>query len=397
MAVAPSPNYRIVATIRYDRRVCNLAPVTEAIEKAGGSIISILALQSDPNLLVQEFTIDNSSQEQMDALVKAVKSLANIDVVSIVDRTFELHLGGKIDVCAKSPLLTRDDLSMAYTPGVARVSLACSKDPALSFRYTARRNMVAVVSDGSAVLGLGNIGPLGAMPVMEGKAVLFKEFGGVDAFPICVDTQDPDEIIKIVKWIAPTFGGINLEDISAPRCFQIEEQLKAELDIPVFHDDQHGTAAVVLAALLNAVKIVGKNLSDMTTVVSGAGAAGVACTKTLMAAGMGNVILCDTKGSIYKGRKEGMNAAKEWLAENTNKNGFKGSLKEALKGADLLLGVSGPNLLKGEDLKVMAKDPIVFALSNPVPEVMPEDAAPYVKVMATGRSDYPNQINNVLC
>ena len=257
--------------------------------------------------------------------------------------------------------------------------------------------MVAIVSDGSAVLGLGNIGPLGAMPVMEGKAVLFKEFGDVDAFPICINTQDTEEIIDLVMKISPTFGGINLEDISAPRCFEIEKRLKEQLDIPVFHDDQHGTAAVVLAALYNAVKIVGKDINSLKAVVSGAGAAGIACTKTLMAAGIGDVIVCDTKGTIFNGRTVGMNDAKQWLAENTNKQRLQGSLADALNGADLLLGVSGPNLLKGDDLKVMAKDAIIFALSNPVPEVMPEEAAPYVKVMATGRSDYPNQINNVLC
>jgi len=375
----------------------NLAALIAKIDDLGGSVHEIRTLESEINKTVLSVTVDNSGVQQTAALINAVASVSGVEVLSVVDETFEMHLAGKIEVRSKSALETRDALSMAYTPGVARVSMALAEKPELSFKYTIRRNMVAVVSDGSAVLGLGNIGPLGAMPVMEGKAVLFKEFGGVDAFPICVNTQNADEIVEIVRAIAPTFGGINLEDISAPRCFEIEERLKRELDIPVFHDDQHGTAAVVLAALISAAKIVGKEIGSMTAVVSGAGAAGVACSKTLMAAGIADVILCDTKGIIYKGRKEGMNAAKEWLAEHTNRQQVKGTLRDALKGADLFLGVSGPGLLKGEDLKVMASDAIVFALSNPNPEVMPEEAAPYVKVMATGRSDYPNQINNVLC
>lgn len=396
MPVAPSPSYRI--TIRLKRSgSTDLSDVISAIEQSGGSITGIRTVDIVGRDCVRDITSDSPSAQQMQAVEDAIRALSNIEVISVTDDTFALHIGGKIVVCSKAPLETRDDLSMAYTPGVARVSLACSKEPDLAFKYTIRRNMVAVVSDGSAVLGLGNIGPLGAMPVMEGKAVLFKEFGGVDAFPICINTQDANEIIELVKNIAPTFGGINLEDISAPRCFAIEDKLKEELDIPVFHDDQHGTAAVVLAALINAAKIVGKDISSMKAVVSGAGAAGVACTKALVAMGIGDVIACDTKGTIYNGRVEGMNFAKQWLAENTNRNGVKGSLIDALDGADLFLGVSGPNLLKGEDLKVMAKDAIIFALSNPVPEVMPEEAAPYVKVMATGRSDYPNQINNVLC
>lgn len=397
MATAPSPSYRITIRIKHANKAGNLAALTAAIEKAGGSIGAIDIVESDRTDIIRDVTVDSNSTEQADAIADAVRALPGMDVISVTDDTFAMHIGGKIEIHLKSPLDTRDDLSMAYTPGVARVCMAIAENPAMAFTHTIRRNMVAVVSDGSAVLGLGNIGPLGAMPVMEGKAMLFKAFGGVDAFPICVDTQDPDEIVKIVKDIAPTFGGINLEDISAPRCFAIEDRLKAELDIPVFHDDQHGTAAVVLAALINAAKIVGKEISDMTAVVSGAGAAGVACTKALLAIGIGDVIVLDTKGAIYAGRTAGMNPAKEWLAANTNRNRKSGGLKEALAGADLFLGVSGPGLLKGEDLKVMAKDAVVFALSNPTPEVMPEEAAPYVRVMATGRSDYANQINNVLC
>lgn len=397
MPVAPSPSYRMTIRVKYSNDPGSLPALIQAIEHSGGSIGAMDLVATDGNQITRDITFDGPSLEASRSAIAAVKSLPNTEVLDSVDETFAMHIGGKIEVHSKCAVANKDDLSMAYTPGVARVSMVCSKDPGQSFRYTVRRNMVAVVSDGSAVLGLGNIGPLGAMPVMEGKAVLFKEFGGVDAFPICVQTQNAKEIIELVKNIAPTFGGINLEDISAPRCFEIEDALKAALDIPVFHDDQHGTAAVSLAALINAAKIVGKDISKMKAVVSGAGAAGVACTKIMLAAGLPDAIVCDTKGTIYKGRTEGMNFAKEWLAENTNKENVKGTLMDALKGADLFLGVSGPNLLKGEDLKVMAKDAIVFAMSNPVPEVMPEEAAPYVKVMATGRSDYPNQINNVLC
>lgn len=397
MAAAPSPSYRIRIRVRYPDQIGRFASLIEVIAQAGGSVGAIEIVQQSRSDITRDITIDNSSDQHAHEVADAVGKIPGVVILSITDSTFDMHIGGKIEVRSKAPLTTRDDLSMAYTPGVARVSMAIAEDPRLGFTHTIRRNMIAVVSDGSAVLGLGNIGPLGAMPVMEGKAMLFKEFGQVDAFPICLSTQNPDEIVAVVKAIAPTFGGINLEDISAPRCFEIEDRLATELDIPVFHDDQHGTAAVVIAALINAAKIVGKEISSMTAVVSGAGAAGVACTKALIELGMADVIVCDTKGPIYAGRAEGMNSAKEWLASNTNKEGKTGSLKDVLAGADLFLGVSGPGLLLGEDLKVMAADAIIFALSNPVPEVMPEEALPYVKVMATGRSDYPNQINNVLC
>ncbi|HUV04440.1 MAG TPA: NAD-dependent malic enzyme [Armatimonadota bacterium] len=397
MPKLPSPSYGITIRARYANRVGSFSAMAATIAQAGGSLGDIDIVETTPTEIVRDINVDCSEEEQAKWIGAAVRVLPGVEIISVRDRTFQMHLGGKIEVCSKTPLRTRDDLSMAYTPGVARISTAVAADPNKAFALTVRRNMVAVVSDGSAVLGLGNIGPLGALPVMEGKAMLFKEFGGVDAFPICLSTQDTKEIIKIVKAIAPTFGGINLEDISAPRCFEIEERLKAELDIPVFHDDQHGTAAVVLAALFNAVKVVGKEVGSLRVVISGAGAAGVACTKALLALGVADVIVCDKKGAIYAGRAEHMNPAKDWLAQNSNRNRFQGSLKEALKGADLFLGVSGPGLLKGGDLKAMAKDPIVFALSNPVPEVSPEEAAPYVRVMATGRSDYPNQINNVLC
>ncbi|UCE01308.1 MAG: NAD-dependent malic enzyme [Candidatus Latescibacterota bacterium] len=310
--------------------------------------------------------------------------------------TFLMHIGGKLEIASRVPLKTRSDLSMAYTPGVARVCKAIEEDRKTSFNLTIRKNCIAVVSDGSAVLGLGNIGAEAAMPVMEGKAILFKEFGGVDAFPICVTTQDAEEIIKLCEWIAPTFGGINLEDISAPRCFHIEERLRQKLPIPVFHDDQHGTAVVVLAGIINALKITSKSPDTMKVVVSGAGAAGVACTKTLIEFGCANVIVCDSKGAIHRGRHFGQNHTKVWLAENTNPHAEAGSLKTVLEGADVFLGVSAPGILSRRDIERMGEDPIVFAMSNPDPEVMPEEVQDLVAVMATGRSDYPNQINNVL-
>ncbi len=313
----------------------------------------------------------------------------------------QMHRGGKIELHNKYPLKTRDDLSMAYTPGVARVCEDIHADRAKAFEYTIKKNMVAVVSDGSAVLGLGNIGPEAAMPVMEGKAMLFKEFADVDAFPICLDTQDPDEIVRAVELIAPTFGGINLEDISAPRCFEIEERLKESIDIPVFHDDQHGTAVVTMAALFNALKIVGKPIEELRVLVVGLGAAGVAVTKMMLACGVTHVVGCDRRGALSTEREDyrsgEMNAIKRWYAENSNPEKLSGQPADVIEGMDLFIGVSGPGIIPAEALGKMNDDAIVFAMANPNPEVMPEDAAPYVRIMATGRSDYPNQINNVLC
>jgi malate dehydrogenase (oxaloacetate-decarboxylating) len=292
------------------------------------------------------------------------------------------------------PVKTRDDLSMAYTPGVARVCMAIHKDPEKAYTLTIKQNTVAVVSDGTAVLGLGDIGPAAAQPVMEGKALIFKEFAGVDAWPICLATKDVDEIVMIVKAIAPVFGGINLEDISAPRCFEIEERLQRDLDIPVFHDDQHGTAVVVLAALTNALKLVKKKLPDIRIVFTGAGASGIAVAKLLMKAGARHIVSCDRAGAIYRGRTENMNSMKEWFAEHTNPRKIRGTAGEALSGADVFVGLSGPGSVSLKDIKGMRKDAIVFAMANPVPEIQPEEAGPFVRVMATGRSDYPNQINN---
>jgi malate dehydrogenase (oxaloacetate-decarboxylating) len=322
-------------------------------------------------------------------------------VIDTTDRTFMLHLGGKIEQHNKHPLKTRDDLSMVYTPGVARVCLAIREDPDKAFQYTIKRNTVAVVSDGTAVLGLGDIGARAAMPVMEGKACLFKEFGGVDAFPICLDTKDPDEIIRAVKLIAPGFGGINLEDISAPRCFEIEERLKQDLDIPVFHDDQHGTAVVVLAALINAAKLTGRRLQDVRVLVIGLGAAGIAVTRILLEAGVREIIGADSRGAIHTRREDyqdgSMNPIKRWFAEATNPECRSGRPADVIDGADLFIGLSGARVMPPEALARMNRDAMVFAMANPNPEVDPEEAAPYVRIMATGRSDYPNQINNVLC
>lgn len=312
------------------------------------------------------------------------------------DETFRLHRGGKIEVVPKLPVTGPDDLSRVYTPNVARVCMAIYEDPLRAHALTIKRNTVAVVSDGSAVLGLGNIGPAAAMPVMEGKAMLFKQLAGVDAFPICLDTQDTEEIIRTVKALAPSFGGINLEDISSPRCFEIEERLIRELDIPVFHDDQHGTAVVILAGLINAAKVAGKRLQDCKVVVCGVGAAGIACTKMLLAAGIRRIVGVDREGAIVSGRAYA-NPAWAWYAEHTNPDRLEGSLSEVICGADIFIGLSGPGILRPADVRSMAADPIVFAMANPTPEIMPEEAAPFVRVMATGRSDYPNQINNVLC
>ncbi|HEX2951019.1 MAG TPA: NAD-dependent malic enzyme, partial [Armatimonadota bacterium] len=396
MPTAPSASYSLTLRVQMENRPGMLGRVSTAIGEAGGDISNLKIVAEEQKTITCDVTVNTSGVQHERDIADAVRRLADITIVDLTDCTFAMHDGGKIAIAGKAPLKTRDDLSMAYTPGVARVCMAVHDDPLRAYDLTVKRNTVAVVSDGTAVLGLGDIGPEAAMPVMEGKAMLFKEFGGVDAFPLCLSTKNPDEIIAVVKAVAPTFGGINLEDISAPRCFEIEDRLKAELDIPVFHDDQHGTAVVVLAALLNALRIVNKRIEDLKVVVSGVGAAGVACSKMIMAAGVRNIIGCDRKGAIYNGRTENMNSMKDWYAEHTNPEGLRGSLADVITGADLFLGVSGPGTLSEDDVKRMADKAIVFAMANPVPEIMPEVAAPHVAVMATGRSDYPNQINNVL-
>ena len=395
--LAPSESYSITMRLEIQNRVGMLGKVTTAIGEVGGDIGAVDLSGHGKGTVIRDVTTRARGIDHAQEIINTVKTIPGVKVVNVSDRTFLMHLGGKIEVHNKIPVKTRNDLSMAYTPGVARVCMAISKDVKKSFSLTIRRNAVAVVSDGTAVLGLGDIGPEAAMPVMEGKAMLFKEFAGIDAWPICLNTKDPEEIIRIVKALEPTFGGINLEDISAPRCFEIEERLKAEMGIPVFHDDQHGTAVVVLAALLNALKIVKKRIEDMKIVVAGVGASGVACSKIIMNAGARNIIGVDRIGAIYNGRKQGMNFMKDWYAEHTNPFNERGKLSDVISGADLFLGLAGPGLITVDDLKKMAKDPIVFAMANPDPEIMPEEAAPFVRIMATGRSDYPNQINNVLC
>lgn len=399
MSNNPTPNasYSLTLRIKIHNKPGKLGEITTAIGRAGGDIEAIDIVSVGKDFLIRDITVNAASEQHDQEIVASLNDIDGVEVVHTSDRTFLIHLGGKIETVSKIPLKTRSDLSMAYTPGVARVCEAIAKDPEKAFTLTIKKNTVAVVSDGTAVLGLGDIGPAAAMPVMEGKCQLFKEFGGVDAFPICLDTKDPHEIVETVKRIAVAFGGINLEDISAPRCFEIEDRLKEELDIPVFHDDQHGTSVVVLAALINALKIVGKRMEDIKVVVNGIGAAGVACSKIVMAAGVRNIVGCDTKGAIYEGRAEGMNWVKDWYARNTNPNKEKGSIHEVIKGADVFFGLSVPGVINVDDLKNMAENPIIFAMANPIPEIMPEDAAGHVAVMATGRSDYPNQINNVLC
>lgn len=399
MSNSPTPNasYSLTLRIKIHNRPGKLGEITTAIGKAGGDIEAVDIVSVGKDFLIRDITVNAYSEKHDEEIVNAVSAIDGVEIINVSDKTFLIHLGGKIETVSKIPLKTRSDLSMAYTPGVARICEAIHKDPEKAYTLTIKKNTVAVISDGTAVLGLGDIGPAAAMPVMEGKCQLFKEFGGVDAFPICLDTKDPHEIVETIKNIAPAFGGINLEDISAPRCFEIEDRLKEILDIPVFHDDQHGTAVVVLAALINALKIVGKRMEDIKLVVNGVGAAGVACTRIVMAAGVKNIIGCDQTGAIYAGRKENMNWVKDWYARNTNPNNESGSIKDVIKGADVFFGLSVPGVIDQNDLKQMAEKPIVFAMANPIPEIMPEDAEGLVAVMATGRSDYPNQINNVLC
>jgi malate dehydrogenase (oxaloacetate-decarboxylating) len=377
-----------------------LARVTSAITRAGGAIVAVDTVDAKGDRTLREITVECWSVEHRGQVISAVQAVKDAQLVEITDRTFEVHRRGKIHTGLNMPVKTRDDLSMAYTPGVARVCTAIAENRQKAFKYTIKANTVAVVSDGTAVLGLGDIGPEAAMPVMEGKAMLFKEFADVDAFPLCLNTKDVDEIVDTVIRVSPTFGGINLEDISSPRCFEIEQHLKDALDIPVFHDDQHGTAIVTLAALINACRLTERRMEELAVVMVGAGAAGVAVAKILLDAGLTSIVACDRFGAIHAGRDDygagSMNAPKRWLAENTNPGRRDGQPREVLEGTDLFIGLSGPGIIDAHDLQRMNPDPFVFAMANPNPEVRPEDAAPHVRLMATGRSDYPNQINNVL-
>ncbi|QGG58352.1 NAD-dependent malic enzyme [Paenibacillus sp. B01] len=385
----------IIIRLEIRKSAISFGEVAVTIGACGGDIVATDVIRSSPETAIRDITV-HVPDERREALVSHLSSLQGLKVVNVSDRTFLVHLGGKIEVTPRIAVKNREELSHVYTPGVAKVCRAIHEDESKAFSLTIKRNTVAIVSDGTAVLGLGDIGPYGAMPVMEGKAMLFKQFAGVDGFPICLATTDTEDIIRTIKNIAPGFGGINLEDISSPRCFEIEERLKEELDIPVFHDDQHGTAVVMLAGMLNALKIVGKRREDVKLVIVGIGAAGVACAKMLLAAGFRNVVCVDRHGAIRAGEAYD-NPMWSWLAEHSNPHGESGGLDEAIAGADIFLGVSGPGVLKVEHLQRMARDPIVFAMANPEPEIEPELAEPYVRVMATGRSDYPNQINNVLC
>jgi malate dehydrogenase (oxaloacetate-decarboxylating) len=391
----PSAQFSATLRVRLADRPGTFASLASAVAEEGGLLDAIDLVRAEEGIKIRDVTVLATDAEHIDKIVEAVRELEGIVVEHVSDRTFLLHLGGKLEVVSKAPLKTRDDLSMAYTPGVARVSSAIADDASKVWALTVKQNTVAVVSDGSAVLGLGDVGPAAALPVMEGKAVLFKEFGGVDAFPICLDARDPDEIVRIVKAISPVFGGVNLEDIASPRCFEIERRLRAELDIPIFHDDQHGTAIVVLAGLLNAARVVRKRLEDLRIVVTGVGAAGIAVTQTLLASGVTDIVGCDRHGVVRSDRGD-LDGVKAEFAAVTNPRNLSGTADDALAGADVFIGLSAPGAVSADAIHTMADDAIVFAMANPTPEVLPEEIADDVAVIATGRSDYPNQINNVL-
>jgi malate dehydrogenase (oxaloacetate-decarboxylating) len=397
MIKTPNPSYSIIIRLEIVSKPGMLGKVTSAIGKAGGDIGAVDIVGFKKNITIRDIIVSVADVPMGQKVVEELKRIKGTNVLQVTDRTFMVHQGGKIEIKNKIPLNSREDLSMAYTPGVARICMAIHEKPERVHDLTIKKNTIAVVTDGTAVLGLGDIGPEAAMPVMEGKAMLFKEFGGVDAIPICLKTKDPKQIVTVIKSISPGFGGVNLEDISSPRCFEIERRLRNVLDIPVFHDDQHGTAVVILAGLINALKVVNKRLENIRVVVCGLGAAGVASIRLLFSAGVKQIIGCDTSGILYKGRKENMNPIKALIAENTNLERIHGPISNALKGADLFIGLSQPGVIRVNDIKKMAKNPILFAMANPDPEIMPEEVGRLAKIIATGRSDYPNQINNVLC
>ncbi len=393
--LTPSAGYTLTLRVNLVNVPGTLGRLTTAIGAVGGDIGAVDLVEHRGTVVVLEIAVKARDEAHGRAIVDAAAAVEGAEVRDVLDRTFGIHAGGKISILPKFPLRTRDDLSMAYTPGVGRISSAIADEPERVWELTIKQNSVAVLTDGSAVLGLGDIGPEAALPVMEGKAMLFKEFADIDAYPVCVRVSGPEELIAVAKAISPGFGGINLEDIAAPSCFVVEERLREELDIPVFHDDQHGTAVVVLGALLNAARVVGKRLEDMRVAFLGVGAAGVACMKLLLAVGIGDVVGVDRRGVVHRGRDD-LHEQKRWIAEHTNAAGVTGGLDDALRGADAFVGVSGPGLVKPEWVAEMRERAIVFALANPVPEIMPEDVPGNVAVVATGRSDYPNQINNVL-
>ncbi|MBP2413004.1 malate dehydrogenase (oxaloacetate-decarboxylating) [Arthrobacter stackebrandtii] len=391
----PSPGNSITLRVSAPSNFTVTSELAAAVGAAGAAVTALDVTESRHESIVVDITANTTDDAHAQRIKESLDALDGVEVLHVSDRTFLMHLGGKLEVVPKVALRNRDDLSRAYTPGVARVCMAIAEDPEAARNLTVKRNTIAVLTDGSAVLGLGNIGPAAALPVMEGKAALFKQFANVDAWPVCLDTQDTEEIIMIAKAMAPVYGGINLEDIAAPRCFEIEKRLRDELDIPVFHDDQHGTAIVTLSALTNALKVVEKKIADVKIVVAGVGAAGNAIIQLLIAQGATNVVACGRNGSIHRNEVH-TDEHRAWLAENTNPDNFEGTLHEAMAGADVFIGVSGPNVLGEEQVAAMAEKAIVFAMANPTPEVDPVIAARHAAVVATGRSDFPNQINNVL-
>ncbi len=393
---SPSPSYSITIRVEIENRIGMFARIATAIGSAGGDMGAVDIVRVEKGKIIRDITANARDEEHERDIVRAIKAVGGVKVLRVMDRTFLSHQGGKIEIKNKLPVRDRNDLSQVYTPGVARVCMDIHRHTEHAYRYTIKGNSVAVVSDGTAVLGLGDIGPEAALPVMEGKAMIFKEFAGIDAFPIVLATQDVGEIVSTVKNIAPAFGGINLEDISAPRCFEVEARLRKLLRIPVFHDDQHGTSVVVLSALINVSRLLKRDLRKFKVVVVGAGAAGTATAKILLASGVKDIIVCDRAGALYAGRKQGMDPAKRELAKLTNPRRVKGSIAEAMRGAQVFIGLSAPNVITPDDIRRMGKDPVVFALANPDPEISPEEAQSLVRIIATGRSDYPNQINNML-
>lgn len=392
----PSPSYSIMIRTEIDNRVGMFSLIAAAISQAGGDLGAIDIVRVEKGKIIRDITVNARDEKHEKKIVNSIKNIEGVKILRVMDRTFSVHEGGKIEIHNKVPVRDRDALSKVYTPGVARVCRDIHENKEHAYRYTIKGNSVAVITDGTAVLGLGDIGPEAAMPVMEGKAMIFKEFAGIDAFPIALNTKDTEDIIRTIKNISAPFGGINLEDISAPRCFEIEMRLRRELDIPVIHDDQHGTAVVVLAALINVGRLFKKDIRKFRIVIVGAGAAGSATTRILSAFGVKDIILCDRHGAIYSGRKADMDPNKRSLTKITNPRKLKGSISDAMKGADVFIGLSAPNIITPDDIRRMSREPVLFALANPDPEIAPEDALPLVRILATGRSDYPNQINNML-
>lgn len=393
----PSPCYSVTLRLSIENKVGMFARIATAISLAGGDLGTVDLVATERNRLIRDVTVNARDEEHEQTIIKAIDAIdEGVKVLSVLDRTFGVHEGGKIEVRSRTPINTAADFSRVYTPGVGRICKDIYREPDHAYTYTIKGNSVAIVTDGTAVLGFGDLGPKAALPVMEGKAMIFKEFAGIDAFPLCLDTKDPEEIIKAVKYLAPAFGGINLEDISSPRCFEIERRLMAELDIPVIHDDQHGTATVVLAGMINVGRLLRRDIGTFRFVVAGAGASAMATTNLLSIFGVKDIVVCDRVGAIYEGREAGMNPYKVAIARNTNPRKVKGSLPEVMTDANVFIGLSGPNLVTADDLRCMAPDPIVFALANPDPEIAPEEAQQVARIIATGRSDYPNQVNNAL-